>query len=410
MNAITKTTVIFGTVIVFSSANLMAAGDTAVDFLNIGISARSAATGGAFSAVADGPASSYYNPAGLGYAEDYQISGMHSEWFQDLRYEYFGAAIPMGSRGGLGLSFSYLTYGDITGYSESNASTGNIDAYDMALSLSYGRQITPELSLGLGIKGISEKLDNISANGMAGDIGLQYRSGRYLGGISVMNIGPSLKYETSTASLPTTVNVGAAYYPGGRELGLLVGTAVPLDGDVSYMAGLEYSYQNLLILRGGYDYGEQFDANGGFSFGGGIQVSEHSLDYAYNINSLMGGTHQISFVFRFGQSEKDAREYSSEKRIAEPPILSVPEIEKTTEKAEDKSNRKYLIYAARYKDKASAQKHAATLRKFGLSAKIVSYDGQEYFVVFKEVKGLKKAEKAKADVEKKGISCFMQEI
>lgn len=380
------------------------AGSSAMEFLKIGVSARSAATGEAFSAISDGPMSAYYNPAGLSRADNIQIAGMHAEWFQDLRYEYIGLALPVGRAGGLGLSFSYLNFGNIEGYSETNVPIGNISAYDMAMTLSYGHQITGGLSMGIGVKGIGEKLDNVDAFGFAGDIGLQYRYWNYIGGISLMNIGPDIKYETSSSPLPTTVNTGISYFPFGSNLALMAGAAVPFSGDVSFKAGFEYTYQNLMVLRSGYDSQNSIDDNTGLSFGGGLNLTSHSLDYAYNVNSLMGGTHQISFVLRFGQPREMAASVSSHKIDYTHQEDFIGPLEMQV----DKSRQKYQVCAGRYNNQDAALKHMDTLKMFGFSAKLIQDGDDEYRVVLKEVKGRKKAEKLKSKYERKGISCFVQ--
>lgn len=382
------------------------AGSSAMEFLNIGVSARSAATGGAFSAISDGPSSVYYNPAGLSRADNFQIAGMHAEWFQDLRYEYIGLALPVGRAGGLGFSFSYLSFGDIEGYSETNASIGNISAYDMAATLSYGHRITPDLSIGLGMKAIGEKLDNVNAFGFAGDFGLQYRFGNYLGGISVMNVGPKIKYESSSSPLPSTVNTGISYFPLGGNLALMTGLAAPFSGDVSFQAGLEYTHQNLMILRSGYDSQNSFDNKSGLSFGGGLNLSMHSLDYAYNVNSLMGGTHQISFIFRFGQPREPLTSISYQNIAYGHKGDFIGPVEMPV----DESKQRYQVCAGRYNNEASALKHMDTLRKFGFSPRLNQDGDDEYRVVLKEVKGQKKAERTKSKFEGKGISCFIQAL
>jgi hypothetical protein len=379
-------------------------GSSAMEFLNIGVSARSAATGGAFSAVSDGPVSAYYNPAGLSRADNFQLAGMHSEWFQDLRYEYIGLALPVGGGGGLGLSFSYLNFGDIEGYSETGVPTGNVSAYDMAATFSYGHRISSDLSIGLGIKAIGEKLDNADAFGFAGDVGLQYRFGNYLGGLSLMNIGPKIKYETSSSPLPTTINAGISYLPFGGNLGFLAGAAIPFSGDPSFKVGLEYIYQDLMVLRSGYDFQNSLDSKNGLSFGGGLNLSSHSLDYAYNINNLMGGTHQISFVFRFGQPRAMVSSVSSHKIDYENEHDFIGPVEVKI----DESKQKYEICAGRYNNQEAALKHMDTLKIFGFSAKLIQDGDDEFRVVLKEVKGRGKAEKIKTKYEEKGISCFVQ--
>ena len=53
-------------------------------FMENGGGARALALGGAFTAVADDPSASFWNPAGLATFEDQEILVMHSERFGDL--------------------------------------------------------------------------------------------------------------------------------------------------------------------------------------------------------------------------------------------------------------------------------------------------------------------------------------
>jgi cell division protein FtsN len=280
----------------FASGN----GAASMDFLNIGVSARIAATGEAFAALSDGAIAAYYNPAGLTAADNYQIAAMHSEWYQDLRYEYLGLAIPTSLNGNLGASFSYLSLGKIAGYSSSNLATGDIAAFDWSLGVAYGHRVWRSLSLGVGAKVVNEKLDDLSAFGYAADLGAQYRARKIGIGVALVNLGPKVKYETASASLPTKIESGIAYYPFGNELAIMTGAGIPFHGEPSLKAGLEYAYSGLLFVRGGFDSAKRDDKRGGISVGAGFMISRHSLDYAYNVNDALGGTHQFSFVVRFG--------------------------------------------------------------------------------------------------------------
>ena len=378
-------------------------GTSAFNFLNIGVSARSAATGGALSAVSDGPMAAYYNPAGLARAENTQVAGMHSEWFQDLRYEYLGFATPVGQKGGLGISFSYLSYGQIDGYSAANDPIGGISAYDISATISYGRVISSGLSMGIGFKTISEKLDDVETTGFAGDFGLQYNAGRFLTGLSIMNFGPKLKYDLSSSPLPTTVNAGVSFFPFDNGITMMAGASVPLTGRVTFKGGVEYVLSNLLILRTGYDSQQAYSGKNGISFGGGLNLSTHSLDYAYNVNSIFGGTHQFSFVFRFGQP-REALSYQIIKEAPGNDIVAVPKQSKPKD-----SKSEYYVCAAKYSDENSAVKHVKTLEKFDISAKLIQRGDREFWVVVKIENSRKKAEKAKRKLEQKGIACYIVE-
>ncbi len=378
-------------------------GTSAASFLNIGVSARSSATGGALSAISDGPVAAYYNPAGLARAENMQIAGMHSEWLEDLRYEYLGFATPLGQKGGLGISFSYLSYGQIDGYSPTNQPTGNVNAYDISASLSYGREIAPGFSLGLGVKTIVEKLDNVDANGFAGDFGMQYKTGRFLTGLSVMNFGPKMKYESSSSPLPTAVNAGVSYYPFDNSFSVMAGIGAPFYGGVAFRAGMEYSYANLLVLRTGFDSQQAQAGQSGISFGGGLNFSAHSLDYAYNVNTMFGGTHQFSFLFRFGEP-RTAVQYME----MEPPR----NIEYIGPKESNpvRQDIKYYVCAARYSEEDAARRHIKTLKLFDVSAKLIRVDKGEFWVVLKTEKNREKAEEQKRKFENKGVSCYIVDI
>ena len=291
-------------------------GLSVMEFLNISVSARNAGTGEALASLSDGVIASYYNPAGLTMADNYQIAAMHSEWFQDLRYEFVGLAMPAGRNGNFGASFSYLGLGEINGYSSSNVPTGAINAFDWSFGMAYGRRMTERFSLGAGAKIINERLDDVTAFGYAADLGAQYRTNRVGLGLGLMNIGPNVKYDQVSSPLPSRIETGLAYWPSGKQLALLTGVGVPFRGKISLKAGIEYTYANALIVRSGFDSAERYDERSGFSLGAGFKISHHSLDYAYNVNSVLGGTHQFSFVLRFGNPRED--KYYSNQQDARP--------------------------------------------------------------------------------------------
>ena len=296
-------------------------GLSVMEFLNISVSARSAGTGEALASLSDGAIASYYNPAGLTMADNYQIAAMHSEWFQDLRYEFVGLAMPAGQSGNLGASFSYLGLGEINGYSSSNLPTGGISAYDWSFGLAYGRRMTERFSLGLGAKIINERLDDVTAFGYAADLGAQYRTNHIGLGLALMNIGPNVKYDQASSPLPSRTQTGLAYWPLDGQLAVLTGVAVPFRGEISVKAGLEYTYANALIVRSGFDSAERYDERSGISIGAGFKISHHSLDYAYNVNSVLGGTHQFSFIWGLGNPRQ--HKYFSNQQDARPSSTNV---------------------------------------------------------------------------------------
>jgi hypothetical protein len=189
----------------------------------------------------------------------------------------------------------------------------------------------------------------------------------------------------------------------------MLGTAIPLHAEMTFQAGIEYSYNSLFMLRGGYDLTADHEGSGGFSFGAGIAVSNHSLDYAYNLDDAMGGTHQLSFVFKFGEDRQDD-EYSISTPVHQEEIaVQESYTDNKIENAPDHKIR-YQICAAKYQNRASAEKHVATLKKLDIASDLY-YDGyKEYRVVVGEADDLAKAEKMKSEFEKNGVFCYIQEL
>jgi len=381
-------------------------GTSAVDFLNIGVSARTAGTGEALAVLSDGPIASYYNPAGLTTVDYYQVAGMHSEWFQDLRYEFLGFSAPIGQKGGIGFSASYLSLGSISAYSDNNTAIGSVGANDWSFGLAYGHRLTPSLSLGGGLRMVGEKLDDVETRALAGDIGLQYHGYSYALGMAFLNVGPAIKYDQSSSPMPTRYDIGFSYLPLGDRLALLAGMSVPFHGHVGFKTGLEYTYAGILTFRSGYSSADRFDNRGGISLGAGFNIMNNSLDYAYNVNNVLGGTHQISFVLRFGQS-------ADQNQVSVPPPPAPEAVQNHSAAQSDSSSAPpkkavYLVCAGRYNTMATAEKHMETLKKFGYSPTVNVTDQNEYRVVMARVKEMEKAEKIRADYEKRGLSCFIE--
>ncbi|MEW6608801.1 MAG: UPF0164 family protein, partial [bacterium] len=80
------------------------AGKAGANFLKIGISPRASAMGEAFCAVADDVNSIYYNPAGLTQIKQRTSALMHTDWLQEVNYEFLAYTEPYGSKKTLGLS------------------------------------------------------------------------------------------------------------------------------------------------------------------------------------------------------------------------------------------------------------------------------------------------------------------
>jgi hypothetical protein len=84
-------------------------GSAGLAFLKLGVGARAIGMGDAYTAV-DGDASSiYWNPAGIIDVENVDVTLMHTEWFQGIRYEYVGGVRSYGDYAiGAGVAGLYM--------------------------------------------------------------------------------------------------------------------------------------------------------------------------------------------------------------------------------------------------------------------------------------------------------------
>jgi len=277
-------------------------GETAADFLLIALGARAAGMGGAYSSIANGAQANYWNPAGLPFVEKGEISLGHYDWLQDISMENGSIAYRLNEKTSLGFSVTYLNYGSIEGFDESGISTGQLSAYDLAVSASVGKKVIDNLSFGLTAKLINQKLDNVSGNGFALDLGAKYLYDNYSVGLVFANLGDKLSFGSTEENLPTSTRLGIS----GLFLQNSLLAAVDFDNKTGGVLVVnncfEYSHNGNYFLRSGYNLysGNDNQSTGsGISFGAGATLNQFQIDYALTIgdNSISDNTHRFSLLF-----------------------------------------------------------------------------------------------------------------
>lgn len=314
------------------------AGASSFDFLNLDAGARAVALGGAYTAVAGGADSLLYNPAGLARLRTEEATFMHDQFVQGLTQDYLAVAT---SRG-FGANVNYAHVGDIarTRADAPDGTLGTFGAGDLAVAGGYGFSLFDRsLSLGAGIKYLHETLADVSATGEAVDAGLLYSppaaSGLTLGA-SMLNVGPAVKFVSSSSPLPATARLGASY------AFKLLGAADTLAFDVSrqredrlrWGVGLETVVARLMALRLGLT--SRNDAGLGLTGGVGWAWSSVSVDYAFSPYGDLGLAQRLSVTLRWGGERPDPRAG----RAAEPvhvalaaPIPEEPRLQGVAEQA-----------------------------------------------------------------------------
>jgi hypothetical protein len=274
-------------------------GSAGLAFLKLGVGARAIAMGDAYTAV-DGDASSvYWNPAGIIDVESVDVTLMHTEWFQDIRYEYVGGVRSYGDYA-IGAGIVGLYMNDLERRVEPTADPiGHFGVFDFAFTGSYARRLTDHLDVGGSLKYLHETIDTETARGVAVDLGGRYRIPGYDGpsaAVTLLNLGPRMKFIEEKFDLPVMYKVGAALdVPVDALRGNLViasDAVIPVDGSTKVHFGMEYEYAEMIAFRFGYCTGWD---NYNVSWGLGVKVRNFRIDYAMvPFYSELGDTHRVS--------------------------------------------------------------------------------------------------------------------
>lgn len=281
-------------------------GRTAADFLQIGVGARAAGMGGAFTAVSEGADAAYWNPAGLQSVESGEVILGHFSWFQDMTVEQGAVAQRIGERTSLAASIGFLNYGTIDGRALDGTATGDISAYDWYGSLSLGFQATSALAVGLTGKFINQKLDDLSGSTFAADIGARYEADRFVVAAVASNLGPDMDFEGVSSHLPSAARLAVAVRPFGPSFLTALEYEDRFYGNAVIRHGFEYGYQDQYFLRTGYNFYPSQDDRSlgtGWNFGAGVQFDRLAVDYAFTVGEKFASEdlHRFSVVFTFGQ-------------------------------------------------------------------------------------------------------------
>lgn len=315
-------------------------GTTAAPFLKIGIGARALAMGEAMVTEAIDATALYWNPAGLGWVQKNQVLLCHYDYIADLNFEYGGVVIVLPSIGALGASFTYLGAPDIERTTEDfqDGSGEMVSASFYNFAVSYGRSLTNRFSIGGSAKYIQENLWHTSASSFALDVGVLYRTNfnNLRIGMSISNFGSSMRLdgrdliiqhdidpnndgnngtinarlETDAFPLPILFRFGMSANLARDFLGLsnqdfilAVNALHPNDNKEYLNIGGEYRYRDFIALRGGYRQLLLDDAEGGLTFGFGLNLPIQSfnitLDYAAVDYGRLDYVNKFSFIFSF---------------------------------------------------------------------------------------------------------------
>lgn len=335
-----KVIFILASIISFSSvfSQGVSVGKYSGEFLAIGVGGRPLGMGSAFVALANDVSAGYWNPAGLSQLNFPQFMLMHDERFAGLvNYNYGAVAIPYKSDMTLGLSVIRLGVDGIPDTRNALIDlNGNLNLddnelldyskitefnyADWAFLFSFAKRYSDKFSYGANLKIIKRDIAEYGAWGIGFDIGAIYSPVKnlFLGAnfqdITTTIVAWNTWNNGTTQLISPTLKIGVAY-----QLKIFNGTLTPVfDSDIrfenrkfasmlnlgpisfDFHSGLEYTYDNLISVRLGYNDVKQF------TFGAGIILPKLNIDYSFvkfDRQGELGNTHRISLMLTLQETK-----------------------------------------------------------------------------------------------------------
>jgi hypothetical protein len=303
--------------------------------LLIPVGTRDIAMAGSTLAAASGIDALFWNPAGSARVlRNVTLYASHMAYLADIGVDCGALSVNIEDFGVVSLDLKVLSIGEIpVTTAQYPDGTGNsFRPQFFTMGLTYARRLTDRISVGVTGTLITERMAEVSANGVSFNVGLIYSDVGGLPGLAfgvvVKNIGPQMTFDGPGLSidavagglqrgtmlysidaagfeLPSTFELGFAYRTNIIEDNALIFASSYENNnfaDDAYKFGLEYGFRDLLFLRGGYDYQPPKSADReniyGMAFGAGVHLIvgtvDVSFDYAFRSAKFFDNNHVVS--------------------------------------------------------------------------------------------------------------------
>ncbi len=283
-------------------------------FLRMGMTSRSMAMGGGFTAEMDYSFATLHNPAWAAFLSQRQVGFSYTNMTFDRRLAATSFATPLPPTAGVGLAWINSGVTDIQGRYTTGEKSTMMQTGENALMITFAQRILPWLSVGSNVKILRYDLpitesDQISGKGIGFDVGILIKTGKFNTlGIMVQDI--SSNYEWNTGDVYAEGRIYRDYFPTIYRIGSRANyKGLIIAGDLGFITdhenftsflprlGVEYAFLDQYYFRGGY-------GNGRIAFGLGLEYGlfkahDSHLDYAFSMDWVNQTAHTISYAFSF---------------------------------------------------------------------------------------------------------------
>lgn len=312
-------------------------GTVAANFLNIPIGGKAISMGGAYTAIADDPTALYWNPGAMSRIGRSDVYTSITNYFVDAQHTWFGAQYMLTANDAIGVSLNSLNYGDwerVTTVEEPEGTGEYWQASDMAIALSYARNMTDRFSIGASMKYIHQQIYNESASTVAVDLGLLFIT-QFNGlqiGASIRNFGGSMEMrgrdlitqvdldpesdgnnenivsylKTDTWAIPLTYVIGFSMpviNSNWNRLILAADVMRPTNDAQTLNVGADWKIADMVSIRAGYQSMFKTERENGLTLGLGIDLEISGMafvfDYSFQSFGKLGMLNTTSLALTF---------------------------------------------------------------------------------------------------------------
>lgn len=288
-------------------------GTSGATFLRIKPMARPAAMGGAYTGLAEGIEALSFNPAGITTIDKWDVGLSQIIYPLQTNYSYAAVARRFTPQTVVAGHLTYFGSDDVSRNSVGSV-TGKFSNYDLAVGLSVGYELAPEIAVGGTGRVIVSELADFKATAVGFDLGVKYSPLGWPGitaGASLQNIGTGLEYISTSSPQPLTARVGVAWQPEHGKYVLTGDLSVDREAQPRANVGAEYRVVENFVVRGGFDVGYDATFIRALKLGMAFQSRVGSFDYAYESLGATGTTHRFSYSFLGGQPRETVRDTGS---------------------------------------------------------------------------------------------------
>lgn len=273
-------------------------GTTSAEFLLFPTSARGAALGNAFAAIANDVSAVHYNPSQLALMSRPGLQASSMSYVAETRYNWIAAGFPMsGGARAFGISIGSFGFGDQLVTTVEDPEGTNGETYSVSQTFvggTYAQRFSDRFAAGITAKFIQDQLGRTSGSAFAVDFGTTFTadlSGKPLrASFTVRNLGTNIKHSGNALNVVVRRDPPQGEQPVPQEPAAAELAAKDWPLPVTFNVALAYDMfatsRSRLSLMG--EFNQPNNTDPGFNFAGEYTVS---LGRSFGLAGRLGYTY-----------------------------------------------------------------------------------------------------------------------